>query len=175
MAWIFARISVSTLGSGNTTTALLGEELVERRGWLNRHQFSLSYALARATPGTNLLGFCTGAGWFMRGVPGALVALLSVSLPASAIALLLTVGYEGWHGHWLGAAAISSAVASIVGVIAAGAWLLIRPALSQESAVRTGVIVLGSLFLSFYYEIAPIRVIALAALVGYFWPERRTP
>jgi chromate transporter len=33
------------------------------------------------TPGTNLLAFCTGIGWLLRGLSGALIALLAASVP----------------------------------------------------------------------------------------------
>ena len=172
MVAIFARIAVATFGSGNTTTALLGEEFIERRQWLRREQYALSFALARATPGTNLLGFCTAIGWFMRGWIGGLAALTAVSAPAGVVVVLLTLAYQTWHTHPLGNAAITAAMASIVGVIAAGAWLLVRPHLDRANAYRTTTIVLGALICSLVFEIAPVRVIAAAAIVGYLWPER---
>src|SRR5208283_5331816 len=55
ISWVFARYANFTLGGGNATTAALHHELLEKRHWLNDDRFALCYALARLTPGTNLL------------------------------------------------------------------------------------------------------------------------
>ena len=40
-------------------------ELFEKRKWISNDDFTLCFALARLTPGTNLLAFCTGWGWLL--------------------------------------------------------------------------------------------------------------
>jgi hypothetical protein len=37
-------------------------ELLDKRRWLRAADFALCFALARLTPSTNLLAFCTGVG-----------------------------------------------------------------------------------------------------------------
>jgi chromate transporter len=165
LAWIVTRTGISTFGSGNLTSVLLGREL-DQRGWLGRAQFDLCFTLARAVPGTNLLACVAGIGWWVRGWPGAIISVLALSIPASVIVVLLTVGYQAWHAHPLGKPAIEAAMASIVGVIAASCWLLVKP---QARSVKTIVLVLGALLLSRY--VPPIWVMAVAALAGYFWQE----
>ena len=64
---VFARYGNLTLGGGSATIAVLQQEIVVKRGWLAQVPFSLSYALSRLTPGTNLLAFCTAAGWIFAG------------------------------------------------------------------------------------------------------------
>jgi chromate transporter len=78
---VFARYANLTLGGGSATAATMHRELVEKRHWLTEEQFTLSFALGRITSGTNLLAFCTGFGWALRGLSGAIVALLASSIP----------------------------------------------------------------------------------------------
>lgn len=165
LAKIVFRKSIATFGSGNTTTVLIGREL-DRRGWLGQAQFDLCFTVARVTPGTNLLAFIAAAGWYLRGWPGAAFALTALSFPASCVAVLLTVAYETWHLHPLGKHAIEAAMASIVGVIATGAWLLVRPSIRF---VRTPVIVLGAVIASRY--LPPLIIVGIAVLVGYVWQK----
>lgn len=172
IGWTTARISASVFGSGNATTALLGREFIERRRWLTPDQFSTCFALARATPGTNLLGFCTGMGWILEGWAGALVCLAAASLPAALVVVVLTGAYLSLGGTPWGAFTFGLAMAAIVGVIGAGAWLLVRQHIASGRRLRTFTIVSAAAILSALYETAPIRIIALAAIVGYFWPER---
>lgn len=168
LAWIFTRIASFTFGSGNTTTALLREEVVERRRWMGDAQFALSFALARVTPGTNVLAFSTAAGWWMRGWPGAAVTLFAIAAPSAAVVLSLSLAYDKWHVTPIGAAVVSGAMASITGVLLAGAWLLIRPHFSRRELIRTVVLATAAFVLA-AVDISPLQVLAIAALAGYFW------
>ena len=168
LAWIFMRIASMTFGSGNTTSALLGDELIDRRGWLGRAQFSLSFAIARVTPGTNLLAFCMAAGWWIRGWPGAIAALLSVAVPSALAVIGLTLAYDRWNAHPLGAAIVNGAMPAIVGVIAAGSWFLARPHLNRREWLRTALLIGGAIVLA-VYDWSPLQVLLVAGIVGYFW------
>lgn len=169
IARIFFRIGNVTFGSGNLTSALLRDELVGRRGWMSAEQFASSFSLARVTPGTNLLAFCTAAGWFMRGIPGALAALLPLAAPASVVTVLLTFAYERWHESQIGAGAVSGAMAAVVGVILAGGWLLIRPHVTNREWPRTAALVLCAFLLSLWAGFSPLPIICFAAIVGFLW------
>ena len=171
IALIFARVSLATFGSGNTTSAKLRDELVERRGWLGPSQFALSFALARLTPGTNLLAFCSAAGWYLRGMRGAAAALIAVSLPASAVTVLLTLAYLAWHKHPLGSAAIAGAMAAVVGVILGGVALLIRAHAARREWPRAAVLVAFGFIAAYWLNWTPLAVICAAAASGYFWKE----
>jgi chromate transporter len=80
LAVVFTRYANLTLGGGSATAATMHRELVVKRNWLTEDQFTLSFALGRVTPGPNLLAFCTGFGWIIRGPTGAIVALLASSM-----------------------------------------------------------------------------------------------
>jgi chromate transporter len=69
IATLFGRYANLTLGGGSATSATIHREIVDKRHWVTQSQFTLSFALGRLTPGTNLLAFCTGIGWLIRGLP----------------------------------------------------------------------------------------------------------
>jgi Chromate transporter len=71
---VFARYGNFTLGGGSAT-AILHHELIGKRRWLAQDRFMLCFALGRLTSGTNLLAFCTGVGWLLRGMSGAVVPI----------------------------------------------------------------------------------------------------
>ena len=98
---------------------------------------------------------------------GAVVSVAALSIPASAVVVLLTLGYQTWHTHPLGRAGIEAAMACIVGVMAAGAWWLVKP---RARSVRTGVLVIGAITLSPW--ISPVAIMAIAAAIGCFWQDR---
>jgi chromate transporter len=166
---LFCRVGSLTFGGGNPTTVALQYELIERRGWLDQTTFAVCYAFSRLTPGTNLLAFCTAAGWTVRKWPGALVALLAASLPCSAIAVLFTFLYGSANKNQFVAIAIRGMLASAVGILLASSWELVRPYLSTTQWLRTAVVFAGSIILAVGFRMSPIPIILLSALLGFAW------
>ena len=160
-----------TFGGGGPTIAALQNETMNRRGWIDNGQFQLAYALSRLTPGTNLLAFCTALGWQMRGVSGAVAALIASSLPCSIVTVGFTILFDAVQGNRWAATAIEGASASAIGIIAASCWQLIAPHAGAGTWLRTAVLVLGALLLQIA-DVPPIRILLLAGVLGAFWRER---
>jgi chromate transporter len=110
----------------------------------------------------------------LRGVAGALAALLAASLPCSAVAALITSLYELWSGNQVLQAALNGAMAGAVAVMAGAGWTLIRPYLRLVPRLQAALLVLGSFVLGIL-EVAPLRVIVAAALIGLCWPRKTHP
>ena len=170
VAGIFAVIGSFTFGGGSATIAALEREIVHRRGWFDRERFALCFALARMTPGTNLLAFCTASGWTVRRLPGAAIALLAASLPCSVVAVILTRFIESWTRHHIARAFQEGVVVAAVGSLIATAWLLLRPYWTPNSRFRTAVFTVLALSLSLGLRQSPITILAVAAAAGYLWP-----
>ncbi len=168
------RIGNLTFGGGDPTMAVFQRELVTRRGWLSPEEYGLAFGLARITPGTNLLAFCAAAGWRLRGWQGALTVVLAVTLPSAVLAVVLTSSYQQLRAQPVATAAINGMVAAAVGMMAAGAWLLLRPRLGRKTWPRSAVLFGGCVALTLVFSVPPIQVLALAALAGWVWrgPER---
>ncbi len=167
---LFGTYGNIAFGGGNPTMAVLQREMIERRKWLSVEEVGVAYGLARATPGTNLLAFCAATGWQLRGVPGAVVALLAASVPCSAMAALITALYALWSGNQVLAAALNGAMAGAVAVMAGAGWSLLRPYLRLVPRLQAALLVGGSFVLG-VLEVAPLRVMVAAAVIGAFWPS----
>ncbi len=172
LAIIFTRYGNLTFGGGSATIAVLQTHLIDRLNWVDRENFALSYGLGRLTPGTNLLAFVTGIGWLLRGIKGAIVALLAGSIPCSLIALFVTVAYEFWSHNRFVVVGLHGALAAAVGVMVATGWTLIRPFWKSISIPRLVLFTGGALVLG-WLAISPIRILLLAAFAGFLWPERK--
>jgi chromate transporter len=160
IAWLFTRYANLTFGGGSATVAVLREQLVTRRRWMSR-----------LTPGTNLLAFCTAAGWTARRGPGALVALLASSLPCSILAVIVSHFYEVWQRNPIVLAALHGAMAAAVAIMFSTAWTFAQAPI-KAAPLRAAVIVPGALALSWQPTLSPVRILLLAALVGLAWPVR---
>jgi chromate transporter len=169
---LFLRVGSLTFGGGDPTMAAFYTEAVAARRWISRETYGLVYALARITPGTNLIAFGAGLAWEIEGWLGALVCVPAMSLPAALSTVLFTIGYERTKSNPIAMAAIGGVLAGAVGLMATGAWqLLERPLLSRRPRAIGRAIAIsgGALLLGLRFDAPPVAVLALAAAVGWAW------
>jgi chromate transporter len=172
IATVFGRYANTTFGGGSATIAVLKEQILHTRGWIQEAEFDLSYALSRLTPGTNLLAFCTAAGWTARRWLGAIVALLASSIPCSLLALLVTVFYDELHGSALFQAALRGALAAAVAIMLSTAWVFAEP--HVKAAPRKALVIVPcAMALSLGLHLSPVKILLLAALTGIASPVQR--
>ena len=116
IAAVFATIGAVSFGGG--VVAYLRRSLVERERWLDEQGFLRILELAQTMPGLNTVNVAVIAGDEMRGVPGALVAAVSVLAPGLAVVTGLGTVYAAHAGDpWL-VAALAGAAAAAVGLLA---------------------------------------------------------
>ena len=89
LAWLVTRDANKTIGSGMASIELLRRTL-ERRGWIDDREHGVLNAVARFTPGTNVLAYLAALGWSYHGAAGAAVAVMGGSVPGSVIVTSLT-------------------------------------------------------------------------------------
>lgn len=169
LASVFARYANTTFGGGSATIAVIKEQILTRRGWTHEAEFDLNYALSRLTPGTNLLAFCTAAGWTARRWLGAVVALLAASLPCSIIAVVMTAFYVELHDSALFHAALRGALAAAVAILGSTAWVFAEPHI-KAAPRKAMVIVPCAAALSLGVHLSPVKILLLAAAAGILWP-----
>src|SRR5262245_37283130 len=63
---------------------------LERNGWLDDEEHGVLNAVARFTPGTNVLAYLASLGWSYHGGVGAVLAVLGGSVPGSVVVTTLT-------------------------------------------------------------------------------------
>ncbi len=169
------RLMNFTFGGGDPTMAALERELVHRRKWLAPGEYGLAYALARVTPGTNVIAFCAAVSWFLRGWPGAVAAVVAGTVPCAVLVVWLTYGYQQLKSNAMARAAVAGMVAAAVGMMAAAAWNLVRPDLRRKRWLRAVTFAGGAALLTAGLGVAPIQVLALSAAFGFAWKEPAEP
>ena len=73
----FFKIGLFTFGGGYAMIALLEEEFIQRRKWLDKDEFLDMTAIAESTPGPVAINSATYLGYKLAKVPGAAVCLPS--------------------------------------------------------------------------------------------------
>ena len=169
VASVFTRYANLTWGGGSATIAVLKQQIVEKRRWLRESEFELDYALSRLTPGTNLLAFCTAAGWTRRRWLGAIIALLASSIPSSLLVLLVTLFYQELRGSSWFQAALRGALAAAVAIMVSTAWVFAEPHV-KAAPWKAVVIVPLTVGLALGVGFSPVKILLLSAVVGLAWP-----
>jgi len=133
---VFSPLSVASFGGGQSTIPEMQRQTVAVHGWLTNEEFADIYAIARAAPGPSTL-IVALIGWQVAGFPGALVATLAIFVPASILMY--------WAGAWWLRneksplrRAIERGLAPIaVGLVFAGAVIVLRAANAGLLALAT--------------------------------------
>ena len=173
---VIFRAANFTVGGGGPAVAILLREMVHKRRWMSEQGYAICFALARVTPGTNMIAFYTATGWLVKRWRGAIAALIAGSLPCCLFAALVTAGFERISENRWVQAAMDGALAASVGLLLATFWLLVRPYLKKRDWKSGSVIVVASIVLSMYVGLSPVTVLILAALVGaLFKPSAPEP
>lgn len=173
IAGVFARYGNFTFGGGSATTAVIRGAIVDRRQWVDDNKFGLSYAVARVTPGTNLLAFCTAIGWLLRQLPGALIALLAASISCALIAILVTALFDQLQENRIAQAMLQGAVAAAVGITVKTCWTIAAPYFKGAARPQVAIVAALAFVLHAFVALPAIDVLLLAAAVGLVLPPAR--
>lgn len=162
------------------TIGMLGRELVDTRKWISAEKFDLAFALARVTPGTNLIAFCAAVGALICGVAGAAAAVFASTFPSAGLAVLIMQGFESWQGNRIAMAMIGGTVAAVAGMMWSTIWVILKPhvgGLRGEGMTRNIQVALltGGAFLAAHeFGITPLPIIAMGALIGFLWKDPKS-
>ena len=86
--WLFLtmlKIGLFTFGGGYAMIALLENEFVEKKKWLEKDEFLDVAAIAESTPGPIAINAATYIGYKNSGVIGSMIATLGICIPSFVI------------------------------------------------------------------------------------------
>ena len=88
------KIGLFTFGGGYAMIALLENEFVEKKKWLEKDEFLNVAAIAESTPGPIAINSATYIGYKKAGVLGSAVATLGVILPSFVIIYAISLFFD---------------------------------------------------------------------------------
>ena len=82
LLYVFFKIGLLGFGGGYAMLSLIQFEVVDHFGWMTITQFSDMLAISQMTPGPVSINTATYVGYEVAGIPGAVMATISLCLPS---------------------------------------------------------------------------------------------
>ena len=160
----FFKIGLFTFGGGYAMLPLIERELIDKRRWIEQKEFLDLLTLAQSVPGPIAVNTSVFVGYKVRGLGGAIAALLGAVLPSFVIILAIALFFADVRQNPVVDAAFKGMRPAVVA-------LIIGPVISLARGMHWAMfVVIAAAALAIWgLNWAPIWVLAGAALLGIAW------
>lgn len=159
---LWAKIGLVSFGGPAGQIALMQDEVVTRRGWIDEDGFRRGLDIAMILPGPEAQQLAVYLGWHTRGVMGGLIAGLAFILPGAVLITMLAVLAVSQGQAWWLEALFYGIQPVVLVIVARAVWRLGGKA---KGAVLKWAIAVAA-FAGLWIGMAFPLVIGLAALIG---------
>ena len=90
------KIGLFTFGGGYAMIALLENEFVEKKKWLDKDEFLDVAAIAESTPGPIAINAATYIGYKNSGIIGSMIATLGICIPSFVIIYAISLFFDAF-------------------------------------------------------------------------------
>lgn len=169
--WVWARIGLLSFGGPAGQIALMHEELVEKRRWIDEARFLHALNYCMLLPGPEAQQLAMYVGWLMFRAKGGLAAGLLFVLPGFVSILLLSVLYAGFKDLTAVAALFFGLKSAVLAVVAEAVLRIGKRALKNRLLVGLAATAFVAIFL---FEVPFPAIVLGAGLFGWagsrLWP-----
>jgi len=162
LAALFLKLGATAFGGPVAHIALMEDEVVTRRKWLDRQHFLDLVGATNLIPGPNSTELAIHIGQLRAGWPGLLVAGSCFIFPAMLIVLLLAWCYERFGTLPQSQGILGGVQAVVIAIIAQALWRLHQSAIKGAFTALIG----GCAVLCLVIGLNELAVIGLAAVAG---------
>jgi chromate transporter len=159
----FFKIGLFTFGGGYAMIPLMEKEVVENKNWVEKDKFTDTVSLTQTIPGAVAINLSILVGYNIKGVLGAVISAIGVSLPSFIIILIIAFTLTKTAG-------ISVLQSAFEGIRPAIAALIVYAAISLSKSVKWSIILVlltaGAFVAIGVFKINPIYIIVIAFILG---------
>lgn len=123
------KIGLFTFGGGYAMIALLENEFVSKRKWIEKDEFLDMVAIAESTPGPIAINAATYIGYKMLGFLGSLTATVAVCIPSFVIIYAISLFFDAFLSFTLVAYAFRGIQVCVI-------WLILSAGLKMLKQMR---------------------------------------
>lgn len=166
------KIGLFTFGGGYAMIALLENEFVSKRKWLDKEEFLDMVAIAESTPGPIAINAATYIGYKNAGFLGAILATVGVCIPSFLIIYLISLFFDAFLSLTYVAYAFRGIQVGVIYLILSAGLKLLKGMKKRVFSVTLLTVtvvcmVLFSLLSVSFSAVFYILIGGMAGLVGY--------
>ena len=120
------KVGCVAFGGGYAIIALLENEFIAKRKWIDHDEFLDVVAIAESTPGPIAINVATYIGYKLKGLVGAVLATVGMCVPSFVIMYLVSLFYEQFMEIALVAAAFKGIQICVVYLIASAGLKILK-------------------------------------------------
>jgi chromate transporter len=168
VALLFTRLGFTAFGGPAAHVAVIEDEVVQRRHWIDRAHFLDIVAAVNFIPGPNSTELAIHLGQLRAGFAGLVTAGVCFIAPAVLIILPIAWAYVTYGALPQVQPVLRSIGAAIVAIVAVATYRFLRTAITDVfTGVLCAVVIVGALLLHRFTHLQPeIVALAFAAVVG---------
>jgi len=163
LARLFLKLGFTAFGGPAAHVALMEEEVVNRRQWLDRQHFLDMISAVNLIPGPNSTELAIHVGWVRAGWPGLIVAGCCFIVPAMLIILPLAWCYVTYGARPAVGSALVGIKACMVAIVAVALCRFARTGIKDAFGVAVALLALVVAAFCTHYGIPQQELIILTA------------
>ncbi|MNJ48923.1 putative chromate transport protein [compost metagenome] len=161
--WTFFKIGPSTFGGGYAMISTIEQEVVGKRKWMDEREISDIFSIAGSAPGGVGVNSSAFIGYRLGRIPGAIAAVLGITLPTFLILIGLSAGYSLLQNEPKMHSAFKGINGAVIGLIAVAAFRMGKTSLFDRS---TKLVTVASLVVLLFTGLNPIVLILIGLVAG---------
>lgn len=162
IAFFCAAISLLAFGGADAAVPEMHRQLVNVGHWFGEAEFVRMYAIARVSPGPNVM-LMSLSGLRLGGWLGCLMATLGVCAPSGVLILYLAKKWHHFEGTYAHRVFKTGLAPVTVGLTAATAWIMTQAAATSLPLL---IIAMAATAVAWKTRWSPIWVVLAAGMVG---------
>lgn len=162
------KIGLFTFGGGYAMIALLENEFVSKKKWIENDEFMNMVAIAESTPGPIAINAATYIGYKLKGILGAVFCTIGVCLPSFIIIYIISLFFNLFLSiEWIAAAFKGIQVCVIYLIFSAGIKMLKK---INKNIINVSIIsitlILMIVFTLFSIKFSSVFYILISGIIG---------
>ena len=161
---LFTKLGFVAFGGPAAHVAMMRQEVVTRRGWMDDQEFLDLNGATNLIPGPNSTELAIHIGRERAGLPGLLVAGTCFIVPATLIVLAFAIAYKAYGSTPAGQSLLYGITPVVVAIVVQVLWGLLKTAVKGALTAAVGT---GALLLYLFAGVPEIPLLFGAALLVF--------
>lgn len=164
--WSLFKINLVTFGGGFVIMPIIKKTFVERKGLLDEHEMLDMIALAQSIPGAMAINTSMLVGHRLRGVKGAIVAMIGGFLPPLLVLSVISFFYVAFQTNPIILALLRGMRGAVTAVLLVSSYSMMKSVLKSDVPFALTMMI-SAFLLSWLTDLSVAILMLGAGLIGY--------